>query len=39
LYVVFPAGKPHEPIVLPEVITTGIVLSAIEKASGVISAQ
>ncbi len=39
LYVVFPAGKPHEPIVLPEVITTGIVLSAIEKAGGVLSAQ
>lgn len=39
LYVVFPAGKPDEPIVLPEVITTGIVLSAIEKATGTLSAQ
>jgi len=33
LYVVFPAGKPTEPIVLPEVITTGIVIDAIERAT------
>jgi thiol:disulfide interchange protein DsbD len=33
LYVIFPAGKPGQPIVLPEVITTGIVLDAIEKAT------
>ncbi len=39
LYVVFPAGKPNEPMVLPEVITTGIVLDAIEKASGSLSAK
>ncbi len=32
LYVVFPAGRPDEPIILPEVITTGIVLEALEKA-------
>ncbi len=32
LYVVFPKGKPTEPIVLPEVITTGIVLEALERA-------
>ncbi len=32
LYVVFPAGKPTEPIVLPEVITPGIVLEALENA-------
>jgi thiol:disulfide interchange protein DsbD len=33
LYVVFPAGKPTEPIVLPEVVTAGIVLGALEKAT------
>jgi thiol:disulfide interchange protein DsbD len=33
LYVVFPAGKPTEPIVLPEVITTSIVLEALAKAT------
>lgn len=32
LYVLFPAGRPDEPIILPEVITTGIVLEALEKA-------
>ncbi|MBI5471762.1 MAG: thioredoxin family protein [Ignavibacteriae bacterium] len=32
LYVVFPKDRPTEPIVLPEVITTGIVLDALEKA-------
>jgi thiol:disulfide interchange protein len=31
LYVVFPAGKPTEPIVMPEVITTQIVLDALDK--------
>jgi thiol:disulfide interchange protein DsbD len=31
LYVVFPAGKPTEPIVLPEVITPGIVIEALAK--------
>lgn len=39
LYVVFPAGRPNEPIVLPEVITTGIVLDAIGRATGSFSAQ
>ncbi|MER3523001.1 MAG: hypothetical protein C4326_02780 [Ignavibacteria bacterium] len=34
LYVVFPAGKPDQPIVLPEVITSGIVLDALAKATG-----
>ena len=33
LYVIFPAGKPREPIVLPEVITSGMVVEAIEKAT------
>ena len=32
LYVIFPAGRPNQPIVLPEVITTGIVVDAIDKA-------
>lgn len=32
LYVLFPAGRPTQPIVLPEVITKGIVLEAIERA-------
>jgi thiol:disulfide interchange protein DsbD len=33
LYVLFPAGKPTKPIVLPEVITKSIVIDAIERAS------
>ncbi|MBC8044689.1 MAG: thioredoxin family protein [Rhizobacter sp.] len=33
LYVVFPAGKPTEPIILPEVITTGLLIDAFQKAS------
>lgn len=33
LYVIFPPGKPGEPIVLPEVITTGIVLDALDRAT------
>jgi thiol:disulfide interchange protein/DsbC/DsbD-like thiol-disulfide interchange protein len=32
LYVVFPAGRPNEPIILPEVLTTGILLDALERA-------
>jgi thiol:disulfide interchange protein DsbD len=32
LYVLFPAGAPDAPIVLPEVITNGIVLEAIDRA-------
>jgi thiol:disulfide interchange protein DsbD len=32
LYVLFPAGRPNEPVVLPELITPGMVLEAIEKA-------
>ncbi len=31
LYVVFPQGRPTEPIVLPEVITKSILLDAVEK--------
>jgi thiol:disulfide interchange protein DsbD len=34
LYVVFPPGKPSEPLILPEVITPGIVIEAIEKSRG-----
>lgn len=34
LYVIFPSGKPGEPIVLPEVITTGIVIDALDRATG-----
>jgi thiol:disulfide interchange protein DsbD len=32
LYVIFPPGKPNTPIVLPEVITSGIVKEALERA-------
>ena len=32
LYVIFPPGRPREPIVLPEVITKGIVLDGLERA-------
>jgi thiol:disulfide interchange protein DsbD len=32
LYVIFPAGKATDPIVLPEVITQGIVLDSLDKA-------
>ena len=32
LYVILPADRPHDPIVLPEVITAGIVLDAIDRA-------
>ncbi len=39
LYVIFPAGRPTEPIVLPEVITTGIVIDAIGRAGSVRSAS
>jgi thiol:disulfide interchange protein DsbD len=31
LYVVFPAGRPAQPIILPEIITSGIVLDAIKS--------
>ncbi len=33
LYVIFPAGNPGSPVILPEVITTGIVLDALEKSA------
>ena len=33
LYVIFPAGKPDRPIVLPEVITPGIVLDALRQVA------
>jgi thiol:disulfide interchange protein DsbD len=32
LYVVFPAGRPDAPMVLPEVITSAIVIDALKKA-------
>jgi thiol:disulfide interchange protein/DsbC/DsbD-like thiol-disulfide interchange protein len=35
LYVLFPAGHPNQPIVLPEVITSGMIVEAIDKAAGV----
>jgi len=34
LYVIFPAGNPNAPVVLPEVITSGIVLDALGAALG-----
>ena len=33
LYVIFPAGRPTAPIILPEVITSGIVIDAINRAA------
>ncbi len=33
LYVVFPAGKPNAPIILPEVITADIVIEALNQAA------
>jgi hypothetical protein len=32
LYVIFPAGKPTQPIVLPEVITQPMVLEKLDEA-------
>jgi thiol:disulfide interchange protein/DsbC/DsbD-like thiol-disulfide interchange protein len=32
LYVIFPGGRPGQPLVLPEVITAGIVLDRLEQA-------
>jgi thiol:disulfide interchange protein/DsbC/DsbD-like thiol-disulfide interchange protein len=32
LYVIYPAGKPEEPVVMPELITQGIVLDAFAEA-------
>lgn len=37
LYVVFPAGKLDEPIVLPEVITKEMLINALEKSSPTLS--
>lgn len=34
LYVVFPAGDPARPVILPEIITPGIVLDALRQAAG-----
>ncbi len=34
LYVVYPAGRGSEPIILPEILTPQIVLDALEKARG-----
>jgi thiol:disulfide interchange protein DsbD len=39
LYVIFPAGRASEPIVLPEVITSGIVIRAIDRATSPASAE
>ncbi|MCS6989083.1 MAG: protein-disulfide reductase DsbD family protein [Chloroherpetonaceae bacterium] len=39
LYVVFPAGKLDEPIVLPEVITKEMLLKALEKAAPALSVK
>jgi thiol:disulfide interchange protein len=39
LYVLFPAGRPTEPIVLPEVITTGIVIEALNRATAIIPSR
>lgn len=33
LYVFFPAGRPTQPVILPEVITPGIVLEALDQAA------
>jgi thiol:disulfide interchange protein DsbD len=38
LYVILPADRPYDPIVLPEVITPGIVLGAIDRAFAATSA-
>jgi thiol:disulfide interchange protein/DsbC/DsbD-like thiol-disulfide interchange protein len=35
LYVIFPPGRRSSPIVLPEIITTGIVLDALDRATQV----
>jgi len=35
LYVIFPAGRPTAPIILPEVITSGMVIDAINRATEV----
>ncbi|MDA0336942.1 MAG: thioredoxin family protein, partial [bacterium] len=32
LYVIFPGGKPEHPLVLPEVITVGILLDGLQRA-------
>ncbi|MEW6511565.1 MAG: thioredoxin family protein [Bacteroidota bacterium] len=34
LYVIFSPGKPSSPVVLPEVITSAMVIEALEKSSG-----
>ncbi len=39
LYVVFPAGKLDEPIVLPEVITKELLIEALEKSSPALSVK
>ena len=39
LYVIFPAGKPNAPIVLPEVITSGMVIEALDRAAAAPSAE
>src|SRR5207249_3814369 len=39
LYVIFPAGKPNHPIVLPEVITTSVIIEALDRAAGIAAAN
>ena len=34
MYLIFPAGRPAEYILLPEVLTTGLVRGALAEASG-----
>ena len=34
LYVIFPPGKPDAPVVLPEVISTSVVIDALKQAKG-----
>ena len=35
LYVILPGGRAQEPVVLPEVITIGLVLEKLEEAAAV----
>jgi len=37
LYAIFPAGRPSAPIILPEIITSSIVIDAIDRATEVAS--
>jgi thiol:disulfide interchange protein DsbD len=35
LYVIFPAGRPDSPLILPEVITAELVLKKLEEAAAI----